>query len=428
MDPWLWAAAAFAGGIGSGCIGCFVRLYRERRRREEEIRNLLDAISSDEEVRLHSSSTRSVPTHIEHGRVIQTIRNLGREKRLLTSVLNHLEEGVLILDPPDTIRLVTSPLLAILGVQGGPKEWTGRSLIELSRERKLVTAVEIARSGTRPERISFASGAKNIEVVLHPPGRDGAIFLVWKDITPLARAKRAGEDLVSNVAHQLRTPLTSIKGYAETLLESDMGDPDSSQKFIATILKNADKLSRLVTDILTLARLEGTDMQTAAEKFVWQDLISRTADSLLSEAAKKDVAIETIFPRTPVEALGSKQDLEQAIFNLLDNAVKYAPRETKVTVLLEVRENDALIAVEDRGPGIPMDLADRIFEKFFRIQVKRGQDVPGTGLGLSIVKEIVEAHGGRVWLESRVGLGTTFYALVPLGKKTRDPSKSARVL
>jgi len=99
-----------------------------------------------------------------------------------------------------------------------------------------------------------------------------------------------------------------------------------------------------------------------------------------------------------------------------------------VTVLLEVRENDALIAVEDRGPGIPMDLADRIFEKFFRIQVKRGQDVPGTGLGLSIVKEIVEAHGGRVWLESRVGLGTTFYALVPLGKKTRDPSKSARVL
>lgn len=412
------AAAAFAVGIGSGYIGCFVRLYRERRRREEEIRSLFEAISSDGGIRLPPSSTGGMPTHIDHGHVIQTIQNLDREKRLLTSALNHIEEGVLILDPPDTIRQVTSPLLALIGAKGTPKDWTGRSLIELSRERRLLTAVETAWSGTRPEKISFTCGAKNIEVVLHPPGRDGTILSVWKDITPLVRTKRAGEDLVSNVAHQLRTPLTSIKGYAETLLEGDMGDPASSKRFIATILKNADKLSRLVTDILTLARLEGTDMQTAAETFVWQDLISRTVDGLLPEAAKKDITIETILPRTPIEGRGSRQDLEQAVFNLLDNAVKYAPRETKVTVLLEVRENNVLISVEDRGPGIPMDLADRIFEKFFRIQGKKGQDVPGTGLGLAIVKEIIEAHGGKVWLKSGVGLGSTFFALIPLGRNT----------
>lgn len=415
MEPWLFAAAAFAGGIGAGCIGWWVCLHREKRRREEETRRLLHALPFEEGDRISPYFSGDTPAKIDLERAVRSIRNLGREKRLIASVLNHLEEGILILGPPDTIRLVSVPLLALLGAQGTPEEWNGRSLIELSRERKLLTAIKALMNRTGPERVSFAHGARDIEVVLQPLDQDGYILLVWKDITPLVRAKRAGEDLVSNVAHQLRTPLTNIKGYTETLLEGDIWDASYSQKFLSTILKNADKLSRLVTDILTLARLEGTDTKTAAERFTWQDVVSRAAEGLMTEAAKKDIAIETLLPKTPVEAWGNRQDLEQAVFNLLDNAVKYAPPGTRVTVLVEEQKDDVLLSVEDQGPGIPMDLADRVFEKFFRIEDRKGQNVSGTGLGLAIVKEIVEAHDGRVWLKSEVGRGSTFFALVPKG-------------
>jgi len=243
-------------------------------------------------------------------------------------------------------------------------------------------------------------------------GVRGAIA-VFHDITRLKELERIRQDFVANVSHELRTPLTTIKGYAETLLEGALKEEVAFQ-FIQVIKRQSDRLTKIVEDLLTLSKIESKEFQLKGEKVYLSELIDDVLDFVKEEAEKKKICIDAVPVTSSLIIEGDRNILEQVLFNLLDNAIKYGREGGKVTVsALQKDQREIEISVRDNGIGIPKEDLPRIFERFYRVDKGRSQELGGTGLGLSIVKHLVQTHGGKVWAESQLGEGSTFYFTLP---------------
>jgi len=347
------------------------------------------------------------------------------------AVLEALEEGVLVLDAAGAIEEVNPALLSILQAQGTPPHWRGKVPLELFRIPAVQEAIDRMRSASVPGEGTMVArhASRVLGVRVCPLGCRHAgsptlptshrVLVVWKDLTPLYRTEKAGRDLVANVAHQLRTPLTSIKGYSETLLDGALENQELAIRFLQIILRNADRLTALVRDVLTLARIEGDKETASTEPVNLNDIVASAMEALAPLAEKRGVRLTETFPEHPVVVSGNALDIEQACFNLLDNAVKYTARDTVVRVDLREEKGEAIFTVTDQGIGIPREEHERIFERFSRLDTEQSREVPGTGLGLAIVKEVVAAHGGRVRVQSMWGKGATFSIALPLAREAR---------
>jgi two-component system phosphate regulon sensor histidine kinase PhoR len=215
------------------------------------------------------------------------------------------------------------------------------------------------------------------------------------------------QDFVANVSHELKTPLTVIRGFTETLTDDPDIDPDTRQRFLGRVTEQTLRLSSLVGDLLSLARLENEP----APQLTSMDLrgpVRETVDSLRSNAEARALSIDLELPPAPVAARLEQETLHTALVNLLDNAIKYSPEGATVEVSLEARGERAVIEVHDRGPGIPHDMQDRIFERFFRVDKARSRELGGTGLGLAIAKHAMRLLGGEISVTSTPGEGSTF--------------------
>jgi two-component system, OmpR family, phosphate regulon sensor histidine kinase PhoR len=240
----------------------------------------------------------------------------------------------------------------------------------------------------------------------------GGGVLVIHDLTEIRRLEAMRRDFVANVSHELKTPLTSISGYAETLL-TDAPDTQTSQRFLTTIVTNAQRMQRLVDNLLDLARLEAGRWQPEREPI---DVAEAARDTwgALGEGARARAVDFTVDVRDQAETVMADPDaLRQVLTNLLDNSLRYTPAGGRIVCRSSVEDHGVAIRVIDNGSGIVPEHLPRIFERFYRSDPSRSREEGGTGLGLAIVKHLVEAHGGRVSAESERGVGTTITCWFP---------------
>jgi len=353
------------------------------------------------------------------------IEEISREKDYLQTLLSGIMEGVLVVDARGRILMVNHALRQLLSL---PSHVEDRTPLEIIRNAELEgTLRQVLQDGGNttlelslpsPEGKTFEVNVVGIspspgEMVKEDEGRRGVIA-VFHDITRLKELEKIRQDFVANVSHELRTPLTTIKGYAETLLEGALKEEVASQ-FVQVIKRHSDRLEKIVEDLLVLSRIESKQFQLTMESLSVSDLIGDVLDFIKEPLSKKkiSVSLEEIPPALLV--YGDRQYLEQVFVNILDNAIKYGRENGRIVISTTERDQrEVEISVKDDGIGIPKEDLLRVFERFYRVDKGRSHELGGTGLGLSIVKHIVQAHGGRVWVESQLGEGSTFYFTLPM--------------
>ncbi len=331
-----------------------------------------------------------------------------------TALFDSMVEGVLLLDGQDRVQMVNTSLCKLFGIN---TDITGKTLMEAFRLHELtLLSGRLQEEGRvtefEVESNSLAGRTLQINAVRLPgsSGRRMGSMLVFHDLTRIKQLENGRREFVANVSHELRTPLSMIKGYVETLLEGAMHDETVAEKFLHTIDKHADRLTFLIEDLLTISRLESGQENMNFHTVKLHEVVDRVAEDLAQRAVERGVElITTIDPQVTVEADAAR--LQQVFFNLIDNAIKYGGRDGHVRIAAEPAEESGYVdvSVADDGPGIPPEAAERIFERFFRVDKARSREQGGTGLGLAIVKHIVQAHGGEVWVDSGVGAGSRFH-------------------
>jgi len=249
----------------------------------------------------------------------------------------------------------------------------------------------------------------NAVVVHDASGKPEGVLLIFHDFTRLKELESARRDFVANVSHELRTPLSMIKGFVETVIDHPSMDKETLINFLGKVQKHSDRLALLIEDLLTISKLESGQATINLRELRLCLEISRVVGDLQRSAEKKNIDL-TYSVAKDLFVKADADLLEQILLNLIDNAVKYGKTGGKVEVrALRNGADQICVSISDDGPGIPPEATDRIFERFFRVDKARSRAQGGTGLGLSIVKHIAQTLGGRVWVESEVGRGSTFF-------------------
>jgi two-component system phosphate regulon sensor histidine kinase PhoR len=349
-------------------------------------------------------------------------RARSRQEALFNSML----EGVLLLDAQDRIVLVNASLRKFFQI---PAEVAGESwevfkwpelgpVLALIKKDRTVTGLELLLEGDTKRCLQV-----NASTVMDRDQKTEGCLLVFHDLTRQKELESVRQEFVANVSHELRTPLSLIKGFAETLLGGAKDNPDVSNRFLQKINTHSDRLLFLIEDLLVVSRLESGQATLNPQTVCVRDVAERVIEDLNAPAAKRQTVFENAISPA-VEAWADSEKLQQVFYNLLENAIKYGPQNGTITLGQNDPGNGQLqIFVKDNGPGIPPEAIDRIFERFYRVDRARSRETGGTGLGLAIVKHIVAAHGGQVWVESKLDHGSTFYFTIP-----REPPQGEVIL
>jgi two-component system phosphate regulon sensor histidine kinase PhoR len=239
-------------------------------------------------------------------------------------------------------------------------------------------------------------------------GANSAV-LVLHDITELRRLERVRRDFVANVSHEFKTPLTAIQGFAETLLSGALDDKTNRKRFVEIIREHAWRLARLTDDLLKLSRIEAGRLELEFRPVRVQALVNGCVETARFKAETKGLRINVELPDGLPLVRADGAQLGEVLQNLIDNALQYTPRGGQIDVSASANGNSVTFTVADTGIGIPESDLERIFERFYRVDAARSREAGGTGLGLAIARHIVDAHGGRIWVESAVGQGSRFH-------------------
>ena len=335
----------------------------------------------------------------------------------LEAVLEAMEEAVLVVDGAERVLLANPRLRELLSPTGADAVPEGRPLLEVVRQTEVVDGLRAAlRKGEIQEReaaIGFGDERRVrflIAPFAQPDGTTGAVA-VFHDVTELRRVESIRRDFVANASHELKTPLTSIRGYAERL--SDMALPDPARPAVDAIVANAKRLQALVEDLLELSRIESGSVPSRPEPVDVAEIARRLLRDLEPRLRAGELAVEVRAQGDP-RAWADREAVEQVLGNLLDNAVKYSPAGGRVEVAVRPGVGQRLhLSVSDTGIGIPRKDLPRIFERFYRVDPGRSRALGGTGLGLAIVKHLVQGMGGQLGVESQTGQGSRFWIELP---------------
>jgi two-component system phosphate regulon sensor histidine kinase PhoR len=344
---------------------------------------------------------------------------LRESRERLAAVLGGMSEGVIAVDDDERIVFANATAGKMLGFSADQVE--GRSFLESVRNHKLYRAIEEARANNASRQLEIKIGIREprvLNVSLTLLGGDTAprVILSLHDVTNLRRLETLRRDFVANVSHELKTPLSSIKAYAETLSAGALHDHANNLRFVQQIEEQAERLNDLIMDLMSLAQIEsGQKTYNIAPLSVAETVHSCLADYRLTAQAK-GVRLVANASSEDIVVAADESALFQILDNLVDNAVKYTPTGGTVTVRWRALEaqREGEIEVEDNGIGIAEEHVARLYERFFRVDKARSRELGGTGLGLAIVKHLVQALGGSVHVESRLAQGTRFTIRLPL--------------
>jgi two-component system phosphate regulon sensor histidine kinase PhoR len=334
------------------------------------------------------------------------------ERARFQAVLEGMSEAVITLDRERRVILFNSAAARLLdfdGIEGDP---TGQPLIELSRTPAIHRLLsDPGSAGTRELELPGPPPRRVLAQVT--PSRQGSDYVVvMHDVTDIRQLETVRRDFVANVSHELRTPVSIIRANSETLIDGAMSDPVHGPRLLEALHRNAERLSRLIDDLLDLARLEADRYQLEIDELSVQMAVRRAVDVVERAAQAKDIRVEIdVDPALRVRA--DEKALDQILVNYLDNAVKYTPGGGTVRVSAQPRADRVRIDVTDDGPGIAPQHRKRIFERFYRVDPGRSRDMGGTGLGLSIVKHLADALDGDAGMKPAQPRGSTFWVALP---------------
>lgn len=347
----------------------------------------------------------------------QRFNNLASERDLLETILKSMTEGVITVDSDGQIQHIN--IAAARMLRCNAEKCLNQSLEQIDDTQSLHKAWQkcLDKQASYQQQIQLRGYAFARHYRLHvsplQETTDGAAILVLQDVTEIQRIDRMRADFVANASHELKTPITAIRGFAETLLEGGDIEPKLMRRFMRKIHSQSMRLSDLVSDLLALSRLESNDEAYSTEV----DLMATTwkvCTNLQAVAQSQNISLK-LHTKTDQSLLllGDDKSLNQLVTNLVDNAIKYTPENGQVNVYLEEDDNDILFRVQDTGVGIAPEDQERIFERFYRVDKARSREVGGTGLGLAIVKHIVQSHQGKIKVTSELSQGTCFEVRLP---------------
>jgi two-component system phosphate regulon sensor histidine kinase PhoR len=347
------------------------------------------------------------------------IESIVKQRNEFEAVLSSMLEGVIAVDSEERIVSMNQAAAKWFGID--PTTYQNRNIQEIIRNITLQQFVSTSLASKVPlqEDITLYKNDERILDVKSSPLLDAnqepiGTLVVFNDVTQFRRLENMRRDFVANVSHEIKTPLTAIKGFVETLRHGNVEKPEETERFLEIIQKHTDRLNSIIEDLLTLSRIEQEDKEKhlSFQKNKISDVFQAAAQICRLNAEEKKIRIDLIDPHG-IFAKFDPHLLEQAVVNLIDNAIKYSKAESTIQVKAEQKGSEVVIGVQDQGIGIAKKHLNRLFERFYRVDKARSRNMGGTGLGLAIVKHIAHAHGGCVTVESTLGKGSTFSIHLP---------------
>lgn len=357
-------------------------------------------------------SLRSVAVDLE-----RAMGTLSSERNRFEAVLQTLEQAVLVLGPDERVVTVNRAAYTMLSL---PEQTEGRTLLEAVRVPRLKALADAAADGgTHRDEFELPSGLRvDVRATRHS---DEGVVIVATDITEVRHLERVRRDFVANVSHELRTPISVIRANAETLLDGALEDPKAARMFVDATHRHADRLGRIVSDLLDISRIEAGRYVLNPSDLNVGDVVDEVLDLVELKAAEKDIELVVTIDHA-LDIHADRKAMEHILINLVSNAFKYEPENGEIEVTAHAPTPDTVrIEILDNGPGIDPAHRERIFERFFRVDAGRSRDMGGTGLGLSIVKNLVEAQGGEVGVDPRSPKGSVFWFTLPAGRSGHVP-------
>ena len=361
-------------------------------------------------------------------RIQDRIFKQKNRNHVLSTVMSQMQNGIIAVDQRLNVIFITSVAKKLLGIVGNPEY---KNINDVSKDVKLDDVfTEAMRQGgvytnEVAARTAVGRGHRPLRLYVSPMRRDdsvvGALAIV-EDITELRRLEQVRTDFAANVSHELKTPLTSIRGFVETLQAGAIDHPEMAHKFLNIIMMETERLTRLINDILSISKLESGNDEVATERIRLDKKACDVCDMLTIHAQEKQVTINYHLNGEPVFIIGNPDRVEQLLINLTENAIKYNKPGGSVTVQVFKNDQEANITISDTGIGIAEENLPRLFERFYRVDKGRSRQMGGTGLGLAIVKHIVRSMNGEIEVHSKLGEGTEFLITLPLAPK-QNPEK-----
>ncbi|WP_110927191.1 two-component system histidine kinase PnpS [Bacillus massiliglaciei] len=353
-------------------------------------------------------------------------RNLAKTDReretnqdQLLTMIENIGSGVMLIDPKSEITLINREYRKLFSIK--PENFVNKAYYDVIKQKEVISIIEeifmTEKSIKRQVEIPVHLDTKHYEIygapIIGTYDDWKGIILIFHDITELKKLEQVRKDFVANVSHELKTPVTSIKGFSETLLDGAIHDEASARHFLSIILKETDRLQRLIQDLLNLSKMEQHEFTLKVSEVDILEILDDVQTMLSKKAEEKEITLTLDAPDELPIIEGDAERIKQIFLNLITNGLTYTPKHGQVTIRVREIAKCIQVEVEDNGPGIEESKLPRIFERFYRIDKARSRDSGGTGLGLSIVKHIVEVHNGDISVRSRVGEGTVFTVKLP---------------
>mgnify|MGYP001048052833 CR=1 FL=1 len=353
----------------------------------------------------------------------QTIRQLSQSNARFTALLASLRNPIVAVDRNKNISLINSAAEKLF--KRNSAEVIGKHILELARHTELDDVIQQALEEHTDREIEVTLRnpvEKTLRIItsrIHEeddPGRTTGLVVFMDDVTEIRKLEKVRSDFVTNVTHELKTPLTSISGFVETLKSGDIEDEATRQRFLDIIEIETERLTRLIDDILTLSEIENIRMKDRKKSIPPDDILFEVVSLMTSIGKNKGIRIHHHIDKNLPSVKLNEDRFKQMVINLVDNAIKYTPEGGDVTIRAEKLNHNMVLSVKDTGIGIPQKDIPRLFERFYRVDKGRSQKVGGTGLGLAIVKHIVLSMDGSIRVESKEGKGTVFVVTLPAAK------------
>jgi PAS domain S-box-containing protein len=340
------------------------------------------------------------------------------EKERLSAIISNFPDGILFLNEENKVSLANSQFERFFGVK--QTDIIGKSFSELSRFPRFVPLFDLLGKEVKPVfkkelRISPDLFLKITTSIIFKEGRKIGTLIVFQDVTKEKEIERAKSEFVSLAAHQLRTPLSAIKWALKMILEGELGEVTKEQReFLEKTYQSNERMIELINDLLNVAKIEEGGYIYKKVLVDLGEICQSILNSYQQEIEKKNLKVEFQRPKKLPKLMADIEKISLAIQNLLENAIRYNHPGGEIKIELKPREGEVEFIIKDTGIGIPKEEQKKIFTKFFRASNARKMESGGSGLGLFITKNIIEAHGGKIWFESEEGKGTTFYFTLPI--------------
>ncbi len=388
-----------------------MKQFTEKLRRGEPVGSIILGTSDE---------TRTLADNINYlvEELKDKIRVAHEEKSKLMTAFTSMNEGILIINAQGLIEFSSPVLSTMLAIQYD--DVIGKTMIEAFRNIDLQKAyLDFKEKHVHVSReIVFGNLEKvilsiSISAVRDYPDEEKTM-IVFHDVTRLKKLEQVRMDFIANVTHEIKTPLTAIIGYLETIQSGAINDVAETKRFVDIILKQAERLNRLVEDLLTISNIEMKEVVLNFENVALASAVNNVISLMQTKADLKKIVICSQVPDNFIPIKADRDKLAQILLNILDNAVKFTPEGGQVVIEAEASESNVVVSVTDNGSGVPSDEVPRLGERFYRVDKSRSRDLGGTGLGLSIVKHLMIAHGGRMEIESQLGKGTKVSLYFPM--------------